>query len=566
MKHHEPRLLGLTIADGEVNVLSNRITNLGAPQAGTDAARLQDIPPGFYGSTVKQTDSAQSFSKIVTFNFGSDFYITQNAPNTDEVIINLRPPAAVVDHGNLSGLDDDDHTQYTLADGTRAFGGDQSMGTNKLTNVGAPIAGTDAARLQDIPPGFYGSVVKQTDDVAVFPGIKVFAFNTDGFYVTQNAGNSDEAIINLRPPEAVTDHGALSGLADDDHSQYILVAGTRAFTGNQGVGGNKFTNLGLGSTAFDSVRYGQVILKSGANIWTANQSVGGFRLTNLGAPVDENDAVRKTDLDNFYLIVRDTPTDIQAKSLRFSAADFDVDGVGDQANISIDDSIARTADINQFYGVLVREGVTGGENVHTIQFQTLFFNVLLAGSGVATVQLDQAQVLQPGEVNEFYGINVRHSDGTQAFKGIDTLVVNTDDFYLTQNAPDTDTVTLNFRGVETAETPTLTKSLTLAEPTSAEDATVFLTPLAITITKVYGVLRGSGSPSVTFNVYHNTSRSAAGNTVFSAGQTLNNTTTADEFTPNDDDTVPADSFIWIETSALSGTVQEAHWTIEYTED
>lgn len=73
MKHHEPRLLGLTIADGEVNVLSNRITNLGAPQAGTDAARLQDIGPGFYGSTVKQTDGAQSFSKIVTFNFGSDF-------------------------------------------------------------------------------------------------------------------------------------------------------------------------------------------------------------------------------------------------------------------------------------------------------------------------------------------------------------------------------------------------------------------------------------------------------------------------------------------------------------
>lgn len=34
-------------------------------------------------------------------------------------------------------------------------------------------------------------------------------------------------------PSGVTDHGALTGLSDDDHTQYILVAGTRAFTGTQ---------------------------------------------------------------------------------------------------------------------------------------------------------------------------------------------------------------------------------------------------------------------------------------------------------------------------------------------
>lgn len=39
----------------------------------------------------------------------------------------------------------------------------------------------------------------------------------------------------------VTDHGALTGLGDDDHTQYILVAGTRAFTGNQSMGGNSLT-------------------------------------------------------------------------------------------------------------------------------------------------------------------------------------------------------------------------------------------------------------------------------------------------------------------------------------
>lgn len=40
---------------------------------------------------------------------------------------------------------------------------------------------------------------------------------------------------------AVTDHGALTGLSDDDHTQYILVDGTRAFTGNVDIGANTLT-------------------------------------------------------------------------------------------------------------------------------------------------------------------------------------------------------------------------------------------------------------------------------------------------------------------------------------
>jgi hypothetical protein len=49
------------------------------------------------------------------------------------------------DHGDLNGLADDDHTQYTRADGTRAFTGDQSMGSHKITNVTDPTSAQDAA-------------------------------------------------------------------------------------------------------------------------------------------------------------------------------------------------------------------------------------------------------------------------------------------------------------------------------------------------------------------------------------------------------------------------------------
>jgi len=52
---------------------------------------------------------------------------------------------SVLDHGQLGGLGDDDHTQYILADGSRAFTGNQAMGGNLLTGVLDPVNAQDAA-------------------------------------------------------------------------------------------------------------------------------------------------------------------------------------------------------------------------------------------------------------------------------------------------------------------------------------------------------------------------------------------------------------------------------------
>lgn len=147
--------------------------------------------------TITDGVSTESYAQV-TLNFsGDDFYASgMNAGGNPT--INLQ----VLDHGELSGRGDDDHTQYTRADGTRAFTGDQSMGSNKLTNLaagsatgdavrfdeaitedganpftgaqsmggnrltnlGAPTADADAARLQDIPPGLYSVTFKLSDD------------------------------------------------------------------------------------------------------------------------------------------------------------------------------------------------------------------------------------------------------------------------------------------------------------------------------------------------------------------------------------------------------------------
>lgn len=107
------------------------------------------------------------------------------------------------------------------------------------------------------------------------------------------------------------------------------------------------------------------------------------------------------------------------------------------------------------------------------------------------------------------------------------------------------------------------KSLTIESPTSSEDLTLFFTDEAITITEIRVVVRGT-TPSVTWQVKHSDDRSASGTQIKS--QTTTSTTTGDSVTSFDDDTVPADSFVWFETSATSGTNDEIHITVFYTID
>lgn len=74
------------------------------------------------------------------------------------------------------------------------------------------------------------------------------------FILLDANGHVDATMIN----DADIDHGSVGGLADDDHTQYILVAGTRAFTGAQSMGSFKLTNLADGTASSDAVNYGQL--------------------------------------------------------------------------------------------------------------------------------------------------------------------------------------------------------------------------------------------------------------------------------------------------------------------
>ncbi len=111
------------------------------------------------------------------------------------------------------------------------------------------------------------------------------------------------------------------------------------------------------------------------------------------------------------------------------------------------------------------------------------------------------------------------------------------------------------------------KSITIENPTNAEDISIFFTEKAITITEIRAVLIGSSTPSVTWTIrHHATDRNNAGIEVVTSGTTTTSTTGGDDVTAFNDATIPADSFVWLETTAKSGTVTELHITIIYTVD
>ncbi|MCB1713598.1 MAG: hypothetical protein KDK05_00505 [Candidatus Competibacteraceae bacterium] len=109
--------------------------------------------------------------------------------------------------------------------------------------------------------------------------------------------------------------------------------------------------------------------------------------------------------------------------------------------------------------------------------------------------------------------------------------------------------------------------ITVESPTSSEDIIIGFTFVAITITEIQAVVRGT-SPSVTIQIRHSTDRSAAGNTVLTTATAVTNTTTGQNITSGsfNDATIPADSWIWLETTAQSGTVDEVSIALPYTVD
>jgi hypothetical protein len=98
------------------------------------------------------------------------------------------------------------------------------------------------------------------------------------------------------------------------------------------------------------------------------------------------------------------------------------------------------------------------------------------------------------------------------------------------------------------------RATTLETPSSTEKVPLFFNTSSFNLTQIRSVLTGSSSPSVTFSIRYGTDLSAAGTEVVTSGITCANTTGGVSTTSFNNGTIPANNFVWITTSAVSGNV------------
>ena len=139
-----------------------------------------------------------------------------------------------IDHDNLLGLLDDDHIQYILANGTRAFSGNQSFGDNNITNVGTLNMN-----------GLIGGITTKTGS---------YTATTDDYVIICDAG-LNSFIVNL--PAASSNTGRIYYVKKVDSSQNTITINP------EGAG-----EVDNGATAVITTQFEAVTVTSdGSNWW-----------------------------------------------------------------------------------------------------------------------------------------------------------------------------------------------------------------------------------------------------------------------------------------------------------
>jgi len=99
-------------------------------------------------------------------------------------------------------------------------------------------------------------------------------------------------------------------------------------------------------------------------------------------------------------------------------------------------------------------------------------------------------------------------------------------------------------------------AVTIEAPSDEEDFSIMKVSEDTTLTKMYSVIQGAGSPSVTWTIRHDWNRNATGTEVVVGGTQTTSLTGGDTVTAMDNATITGSSWVWLETTVTGGSPQE----------
>ena len=226
-----------------------------------------------------------------------------------------------LDHGSLSGKGDYDHDQYLRKNGAQAMTGDLNLNSNALRNASEIEFSSDYAftplngflelvnkansSFQDLRVGILDiqtALDMNQNTLADLPtpslsheaatkgyvdnnipaafscsdlsscslanlgtrsagdlssgtlALARFTKGTDGHVLKGNGFDAFDS-PSYADPNGLIDHGSIGGLGDDDHTQYLLVNGNRAMTGDLTLSGTREVKTTGGDLGLNSVNY-----------------------------------------------------------------------------------------------------------------------------------------------------------------------------------------------------------------------------------------------------------------------------------------------------------------------
>lgn len=249
---------------------------------------------------------------------------------------------------------------YIKADGTRAFTGDQSHGGFKITSLGSPSSGTDAAN-KNYVDGLLAQLLFKTPVRAATTQALAFDSTDPAYSSTDGASGRGQITFGVGPTSIdgvtlvngdrilVKNEEDSADLAADSHGIYVRTSANvwdrttdfdadlevksgLIFTCEEGtanadeifilITNNPIQIGGVGGTELEFVIYSDdelFIRKDGSVAFTGNQSLGGFKITSLGTPTADADAATKLYVDSqmgsFAIQKLSTTTGINAKTV-----------------------------------------------------------------------------------------------------------------------------------------------------------------------------------------------------------------------------------------------------------